>query len=62
MFDSPVGIMKLENIKHGIITLSTKIKLGNHTYTIAEQKCVIMNLNTCKMINGKMISPMINQN
>lgn len=62
LFDSPVGTMKLESINHGIFTIKAEIKVETGIVTTAEQKCVIMNLNTRKMINGTLLSKMINQN
>lgn len=60
LFDSPMGIMKLDNLKHGVITLNAQIKIGKQIYATAEQKCVIMNLKTSKMIINELILRLIN--
>jgi len=60
LFDSPTGIIKLDNLKHGVITLNAQIKVGQQIYASAEQKCVIMDLKTSKMINNELILRLLN--
>ncbi len=47
--------MKFDNLKHGVITLNARIKVGEQIYATAEQKCVIIDLKTSKMINNELI-------
>ncbi|MGQ7719998.1 acyl-CoA thioesterase [Melioribacter sp. OK-6-Me] len=62
LFEAPIGIMELESINHGILTLKANIKVETGIVAFAEQKCVIMNLKTKKMISGTLLSKIINQN
>jgi len=52
----PIGKMELLNHSHGIINLKAAIEINDDISALAEQKCVVMNLTTNKMMPDKMIS------
>ena len=54
LFDKPLGIINLVCYNHGIITLKIEIKLEEKIAAFGEQKCVLMNLITGKMIKDKL--------
>jgi acyl-CoA thioester hydrolase len=62
IFDEPTGLMEYAGHSHGIITLKAFIKLGNVISAHAEQKCIMLNLSTNKMINDKMITQLFESN
>jgi len=53
MFDTPFGNIKLVDYNHGIMNLKIEIKLNDNIAASAEQKCVLINLKTSKMISQK---------
>ena len=59
MFDRPVGWMEVKDIKHGIIYLEAIIKCDNRIAAVAEQKCVVMDLGTCKKVDVKTLDKII---
>ncbi len=54
LFDEPVGFMNLVCYNHGIATLKVEIRLNGKITAFGEQKCVLMNLTTGKMIKEKL--------
>jgi len=50
LFDKPKGFMWLEKINKVIIYLSSEFVVGDLIAAIAEQKCVIYNLETNQMV------------
>jgi len=60
LFDSPVGIMKLDNIEHGIITLTAQIRSEKQINAYAEQKCVFINLKNSCMLNQELTLKLLN--
>lgn len=50
LFDKPKGFMWLEKINKVIIYLSSEFVVGDSIAAIAEQKCVIYNLETNQMV------------
>lgn len=60
LFDSPVGIMKLDNIQHGIITLAAQIRSEKQINAYAEQKCVFINLKNSCILNQELTLKLLN--
>ncbi|MEJ5351363.1 MAG: thioesterase family protein [Melioribacteraceae bacterium] len=60
LFDSPVGIMILDNIEHGIITLTAQIGSEKQINAYAEQKCVFINLKNSCMLNQELTLKFLN--
>jgi YbgC/YbaW family acyl-CoA thioester hydrolase len=54
LFDKPLGVISLVCYNHGIITLKVEIILAEKIAAYGEQKCVLMNLTTGKMIKEKL--------
>jgi len=59
MFDKPLGSIKLVNYSHGIMNLKILIKLNDNIAASADQKCVMINLKTSKMILQKELNELM---
>lgn len=57
--DSAVGKMTLSGHSHGIMNLSASIDSNGKISATAEQKCVIMNLASGKMMPDKMLTDLL---
>jgi acyl-CoA thioester hydrolase len=55
LFDKPTGTLKIDSVNHGIITLGGEIKIGSQISAIAEQKCIVMDLKSSKMIQNELL-------
>ncbi len=58
---SPDGKMELLSHSHGILNFKASIESNGEISALAEQKCVIMNLNTNKMMPDKMITELFSR-
>ena len=47
--DKPTGFVWVEDIKHNVMTLKFKFIISEKTCAYAEQKCILMSLNTGEM-------------
>jgi len=51
IFDEPVGRMELKEIRHNVITFNATIKLAEEIYAKAEQRCVVLDMKTSRMVH-----------
>jgi acyl-CoA thioester hydrolase len=51
LFDTPTGTIKINDLKHGILSLSIQIKNADQICAVADQRCVLMNMQKGKMHN-----------
>lgn len=59
LFDTPLGNIKLVDYNHGVMNLKIEIKLNDNIAASAEQKCVLINLKTSKMILQKELNELM---
>lgn len=59
MFDTPLGNIKLVDYNHGIMNLKIEIKIKDNIAASAEQKCVLINLKTSKMLLQKELNELM---
>ncbi|MFH1195841.1 MAG: thioesterase family protein [bacterium] len=59
LFDKPYGTMEYAGHKHGIITLKAIVTLDGKICVSAFQKCVVMNLNTDKMVKDETLAELL---
>ncbi|MDZ7623699.1 MAG: thioesterase family protein [Ignavibacteriaceae bacterium] len=62
LFDKPIGVMYMESLNHGIITLNAEIKLNSEIVTIGKQKCTLLDLGKLEIVNGEKLQKIINLN
>ena len=55
LYEKPVGKMRLDKYDRGIFYLSSSMTLNNKIVARADQKCVLINKSTQKMIKEKII-------
>ncbi len=59
LFDMPLGNIKLVDYNHGVMNLKIEIKLNDNIAASADQKCVLINLKTSKMILQKELNELM---
>lgn len=50
IFDEPIGCMELREIRHNVLTFIANIKFAGKISAEAIQRCVVIDVNTSKMI------------
>ena len=53
LFDNPAGFINLISYDHGIIKLKFEIKVNGEISALGEQRCVLMDLISGKMVKDK---------